>query len=112
MRCRGERQHVVAAERPTTVGEVQAYRVPAQAPSSTRQVTPTEHHSVPATSSRGRRTGPAGDRSTSAAAATGTAPSGRFTQKHHRQPATSVNQPPTSGPATDETANAAPSTPV
>ena len=39
-------------------------------------------------------------------------PSGRFSQNAHRQPGPSVSQPPSSGPATEETANTAPMRPM
>ena len=40
------------------------------------------------------------------------APTGRFTQNAQRQPGPSVKNPPRSGPATEESANTPPSTPM
>ena len=101
----------VPAIRPRITGSVQAYLPPPQVANRTRQVVATASSTMPPMSRRGRPLC-RGSLRNRTAPASASSPSGMLIQKTQRQPGPSVKKPPSSGPATEDTANTPPMTPM
>ena len=102
----------VAAIRARMVGEPQANSLPPQEATSTSAVVAAASSTMPPMSSLGFTLLPLGRCRRKIAASRARAPRGTLIQKVQRQPMPSVNQPPSSGPATEETAKTPPMMPM
>ena len=94
------------------VGEVQSYFEPPQVANRTIAVVAIVSSAIPAVSIRALTCSRLGRCRKAAAAISASPPTGTLIQNTQRQPGPSVNQPPSSGPATEETAKTPPMMPM
>ena len=112
-RTKAQAASTPAITRPMICGDDQSYWVPPHAETRTTEVVKTAMSASPKPSTDRSPVRVAGSsRKKSAVARIARRPRGRERTKAHRQPGPSVSQPPISGPATEDTANTEPMTPM